>query len=64
MTTRQWRFRGLNRWPTLIVWQFQQGVDEAVLRNIEATAELAEVVRTSMGPNGNYLWVDLQYKQW
>ncbi|CDS13449.1 Putative T-complex protein 1, theta subunit [Lichtheimia ramosa] len=33
-------------------YKFQQGVDEAVLRNIEATAELAEVVRTSMGPNG------------
>ncbi|KAG0169600.1 T-complex protein 1 subunit theta [Apophysomyces sp. BC1034] len=33
-------------------YKFQQGVDEAVLRNIEATHELAEVVRTSMGPNG------------
>ncbi|KAL1928429.1 hypothetical protein VTP01DRAFT_2785 [Rhizomucor pusillus] len=33
-------------------YKFQQGVDEAVLRNIEATHEFAEVVRTSMGPNG------------
>ncbi|KAI9320505.1 T-complex protein 1 theta subunit [Dichotomocladium elegans] len=33
-------------------YKFQQGVDEAVLRNIEATGELAETVRTSMGPNG------------
>ncbi|KAG2227310.1 hypothetical protein INT45_004265 [Circinella minor] len=33
-------------------YKFQQGVDEAVLRNIEATHELAETVRTSMGPNG------------
>lgn len=49
-------------WPW-IVWQFQQGVDEAVLRNIEATAELAEVVRTSMGPNGKYDTVDLQSEQ-
>ncbi|KAG0163066.1 T-complex protein 1 subunit theta [Apophysomyces sp. BC1034] len=33
-------------------YKFQEGVDEAVLRNIEATHELSEVVRTSMGPNG------------
>ncbi|KAI9026588.1 T-complex protein 1 theta subunit [Phycomyces nitens] len=33
-------------------YKFQQGVDEAVMRNIEATHELSEVVRTSMGPNG------------
>ncbi|CAO3645036.1 unnamed protein product [Cunninghamella blakesleeana] len=29
-----------------------KSVDEAVVRNIEATHELSEVVRTSMGPNG------------
>ncbi|KAI9218348.1 chaperonin Cpn60/TCP-1 family [Blastocladiella britannica] len=29
-----------------------QGVDEAVLRNIEATTELSKVVKTSFGPNG------------
>lgn len=29
-----------------------QGVDEAVLRNIAATQQLAAIVRTSMGPNG------------
>lgn len=28
------------------------GIDEAVLRNIEAGKELAKIVRTSMGPNG------------
>ncbi|CAO3597678.1 unnamed protein product [Absidia cylindrospora] len=33
-------------------YKIQQGVEEAVLRNIEATHELSEVVRTSMGPNG------------
>ncbi|CAO3647778.1 unnamed protein product [Mucor fragilis] len=33
-------------------YKFQQGVEEAVLRNIDATHELSEVVRTSMGPNG------------
>lgn len=29
-----------------------QGVDEAVLRNIEAVRDLAKIVRTSMGPQG------------
>ncbi|KAI8069505.1 T-complex protein 1 theta subunit [Gongronella butleri] len=33
-------------------YKIQQGVDDAVIRNIEATHELSEVVRTSMGPNG------------
>ncbi|KAL7749547.1 T-complex protein 1 subunit theta [Sorochytrium milnesiophthora] len=29
-----------------------QGVDEALLRNINATSELSQIVRTSFGPNG------------
>jgi T-complex protein 1 subunit theta len=29
-----------------------QGIDEAVLRNIQAVNELSEIVRTSFGPNG------------
>ncbi|OSC97534.1 T-complex protein 1 [Trametes coccinea BRFM310] len=29
-----------------------QGLDEAVLRNIQAVAELSDLVRTSFGPNG------------
>ncbi|CAG8654059.1 3050_t:CDS:2, partial [Ambispora leptoticha] len=33
-------------------YKIQQGVDEAVLRNIQATHELSEIVRTSLGPNG------------
>ncbi|OZJ01576.1 putative T-complex protein 1 subunit theta [Bifiguratus adelaidae] len=33
-------------------YKFSQGVDEAVLRNIEAAHELSEIVRTSFGPNG------------
>lgn len=28
------------------------GLEEAVLRNIEAVSELSEKVRTSFGPNG------------
>lgn len=28
------------------------GMEEAVLRNIEATRQLAQITRTSMGPNG------------
>ncbi|KAJ2959016.1 hypothetical protein NQZ79_g5419 [Umbelopsis isabellina] len=33
-------------------YKFQQGIEEAVIRNIEATHELSEVTRTSLGPNG------------
>lgn len=29
-----------------------QGVDEAVIRNIEAIRDLAKIVRTSLGPQG------------
>lgn len=29
-----------------------EGVDEAILRNINAAKELAAIVRTSLGPNG------------
>ena len=29
-----------------------QGIEEAVLRNIQAVAELSDLVRTSFGPNG------------
>lgn len=36
--------------------KFQSGIEEAVLRNIEATHEFSEVVRTSMGPNGKLLY--------
>jgi len=32
--------------------QHLKGVEEALLRNIEACKQLAEVVRTSLGPNG------------
>ncbi|KAL1914905.1 uncharacterized protein VTP21DRAFT_7821 [Calcarisporiella thermophila] len=33
-------------------YKFLQGIDEAVLRNINATHELAKITRTSFGPNG------------
>jgi len=32
-----------------------QGIDDAVLRNIQAVNELSDLVRTSFGPNGVYL---------
>jgi chaperonin GroEL (HSP60 family) len=32
-----------------------QGVDEAVLRNIEACRQLGALVKSSFGPNGNQL---------
>jgi T-complex protein 1 subunit theta len=31
-----------------------QGLDEAVLRNIQAVVELSDLVRTSFGPNGAF----------
>jgi T-complex protein 1 subunit theta len=30
------------------------GVDEAVMRNIEACKNMAKITRTSLGPNGEY----------
>jgi T-complex protein 1 subunit theta len=33
-------------------YQHQQGLEEAVFRNIAATKELTEITRTSLGPNG------------
>jgi len=32
-----------------------QGLDEAVMRNIEAIRDLSKIVRTSMGPHGMLL---------
>jgi T-complex protein 1 subunit theta len=32
-----------------------QGIEEAVLRNIQAVAELSDLVRTSFGPNGTVI---------
>lgn len=32
-----------------------EGVDEAIMRNINAAKELAAIVRTSLGPNGEPL---------
>ena len=31
------------------------GLEEAVLKNIEACKQLANITRTSMGPNGEFL---------
>lgn len=33
--------------------QHLTGLDEAVLRNIEAAKKLTQLCRTSLGPNGN-----------
>ncbi|KIK54634.1 hypothetical protein GYMLUDRAFT_76964 [Collybiopsis luxurians FD-317 M1] len=33
-------------------YKYLQGIDEAVLRNIQAVNELSDLVRTSFGPNG------------
>ena len=33
-------------------YKYMSGLEEAVLRNIQAVGELTEIVRTSFGPNG------------
>ena len=38
--------------PTCISSQHLQGLEDAVLRNIQAVSELSDLVRTSFGPNG------------
>jgi T-complex protein 1 subunit theta len=36
-------------------YKYMSGLEEAVLRNIQAVGELTEIVRTSFGPNGGSL---------
>ena len=36
-------------------YKYMSGLEEAVLRNIQAVGELTEIVRTSFGPNGKLL---------
>ncbi len=33
--------------------KYISGVNDAVLKNLEAVGSLADITRTSMGPNGN-----------
>ncbi len=35
--------------------QHMRGLEEAVIRNIDACKDLANITRTSMGPNGTLL---------
>jgi hypothetical protein len=35
-------------------YKYMSGLEEAVLRNIQAVGELTEIVRTSFGPNGEF----------
>ena len=37
---------------SLLLLQHLSGLEDAVLRNIQAVAELSDLVRTSFGPNG------------
>lgn len=39
-----------------------QGIDEAVLRNIQAVAELSDLVRTSFGPNGSFQLLSCRFE--
>ena len=49
-----YKVRKRYRAPRLLLTRKQhlQGLDDAVLRNIQAVAELSDLVRTSFGPNG------------
>ena len=40
--------------PGFLQPQLSQGLEDAVLRNIQAVSELSDLVRTSFGPNGSY----------
>ena len=48
---------------TLEPTQHLQGLEDAVLRNIQAVGELSDVVRTSFGPNGMLGIVDCCIEQ-
>jgi len=37
-------------------YKYMSGLEEAVLRNIQAVGELTEIVRTSFGPNGGLVF--------
>lgn len=45
----------------LIVLQQMSGIEDAVLRNIQAVNELSDLVRTSFGPNGKQIeqWIEI-----
>jgi hypothetical protein len=37
-----------------LITKHYQGLEEAVYRNIDASRQLAQVTKTSFGPNGNF----------
>ena len=37
------------------------GLDEAVLKNIDACKQLSTITRTSLGPEGTYPFISLRY---
>jgi chaperonin GroEL (HSP60 family) len=39
------------------------GLDEAVIKNVEACKQLSKITRTSLGPNGTWKDPDLDEKQ-
>ena len=44
--------RSMRRSDCMCLIQQMSGLEDAVLRNIQAVAELSDLVRTSFGPNG------------
>ncbi len=44
-------------------YKYLEGIEDAVLRNIQAVSELSDVVRTSFGPNGKDVPLRLKAKK-
>lgn len=60
--TIEWEYATLNYVLFLYFFQYFRGVEEAVMKNIEAAVHLAATVRSSYGPYG--LWVGLWLWLW
>jgi len=53
----QMKFKAANSFSSLLKdgYKHYGGLEEAILKNIEATKQLAAITRTSLGPNGKYI---------
>lgn len=51
------KFKAANSFSSLLKdgYKHYGGLEEAILKNIEATKQLAAITRTSLGPNGKYI---------
>lgn len=44
-------------WLYFYYFQYFKGVDEAVLRNIDACVQLSSQIRSAYGPNGSFFLI-------